>query len=153
MAIFLLFRFLGNVSGQSLTTLDKQKQKVILQLCTFVILIILNYFLIKSYGFIGAAIATLIAEIIIRIGFIIMDFKYMKTGLFPYLKILPSMIMAGLLMGVVIYFTSPYFHVILAILFGAVIYGFFLWIFRFFKPSDKYMLKQILPNKFKFNKQ
>ena len=144
-AILLVFRFVGNVAGQSLTTFDKQKQKVIVQLLNIVLLVVLNYFLIKAYGFIGAAIATVATEIIIRLWFMILDFKYLKQKAGNYLIALPGITLAAAIMGACVYFTKPYLHVILAILFGALIYGLFLWAFRFFKPYDVKLFKQLLP--------
>lgn len=146
-AIFIFFRFLGNISGQSLTTQDKQKQKVIIQIISFIFLIILNYFFIKAYGFIGAAIATTITEGIIRISFMIMDFKYLKQSGLKYLKNLIVPFIAAGIMGGFIYFTEAYLNVIVLVIFGALIYGLFLWLLRFFKVYEIKLFKQLIPNK------
>ncbi|MFH0818666.1 MAG: flippase [Patescibacteria group bacterium] len=150
-ALFLIARFAGNVSGQSLTAIDKQKQENIIQIFSFIFLIIINYFLINAYGFMGAVIGTVATEFIIRIAFTITDLYYLKLNVFSYLLKLIKPVLASIIMGTVIYFTMDKLNVIFTILLGALIYGFFLWVFKFLDAYDMALFKQLIPNKFQKN--
>lgn len=61
---YLFLRSLNIVSGFTLSSINKQKSRVFSQGTVAIINIILNLILIPTYGFIGAAIATLITEIV-----------------------------------------------------------------------------------------
>lgn len=151
MSVFLIARFVGNVSGQSLTAMDKQKPKLIMELVSLVVLVGLNFWLINLYGFIGAAIATVATEIILRVSFLFFDFSALKENFLKYLKSLIAPLLASLAMGIFLYFTKSSLNVIVLILLGAVLYGLFLWAFRFINQSDKQLFKQLIPNRFKKN--
>jgi O-antigen/teichoic acid export membrane protein len=151
MSIFLVARFIGNVSGQSLTAMDKQKPKLIMELVSLVVLVGLNFWLINLYGFIGAAIATATTEIILRISFLFFDFSALKENFLKYLKSLVAPLLASLVMGIFLYFTKSSLNVIVLILLGAVLYGLFLWAFRFVSFSDKQLFKQLIPSRFQKN--
>ncbi len=142
-AIFLVIRFFGNVSGQSLTTQDKQKQKVIVQIFSLGILAICNYIFIKQFGFIGAVYGTLISEAVIRLSFMFMDLRYLKTGWLGYLKemIIPGL--GALIMGALLWFTKNELNVIVNVILGAIVYGTCLVVFKFIKPYDKKLFKQL----------
>ncbi len=147
MAIFLLARFLGNISGQSLTAIDQQKKKVIVEISSVVLLIILNIFFIPQYGFTGAALATVLVEIAIRISFVLMDMHYLKNSFFTYIKTLIIPGLSALIMGLFIYFTKEQLNVILAVILGALVYASCLFIGRFIKPYDWNLFKQLIPSR------
>ena len=60
---YLFLRFLNVVSGFTLASINKQSSRVLSQGIAVLINIILNLIFIPKYGFIGAAIATVITEI------------------------------------------------------------------------------------------
>lgn len=150
-SIFLLIRFIGNVSGQSLTTMDKQRDKIFFQVISLIILIISCLILIPKYGFIGAGISTCIAELTLRSYFLWQDFKYLKVSTFSYIKTLLNPLLAGLLMGLFIYFTKSHINTIIITIIACGVYLFGLWLFRFFEAYDFKLFKEIIPNKFKKN--
>ncbi|MFH1537185.1 MAG: flippase [Patescibacteria group bacterium] len=142
-SVFIIFRFFGNVCGQSLTANDKQKQKLIVSGICFLILIIGNILLIPKYGFIGAVIMTAIAETLLRIFYIFFDLKYLKTSLFPYLKKAIPIVISCTLMGGFVYFTKDFVNVIIVIVSSGLLYGLLLWVFRFFDGYDKKLYNQL----------
>ena len=150
-SFFILMRFTGNASGQSLTALDKQKTKVIIESISVVLNIILVALAVPKYGFIGAVVATVIVEAIMRLIFLRMDNYYLQISGFTRLKNILPVILASLTMGVFIYFTRDFINVIVLTLLGFIIYVFLLWIFRFFKEYDKQLFKQLIPARFQKN--
>lgn len=144
-AAFILMRFVGNASGQSLTALDKQKTKVIIEVISVAINVILDFILVYYYGFLGAVIATIFVEAFIRLIFLYMDNHYLQYKFWDRLKNNYHVYIASLLMGIFIYFTKGYFNVIFLTLCGITIYGICLWLLRFFKDYDKQLFKQLIP--------
>jgi Ca2+/Na+ antiporter len=80
-----------------------------------------------------------------------LDFSKLKQNWLHYSKKIISPILASIVMGIFIYFTREYFNVIFLTLCGAVIYGIFLWVFRFFKEYDKQLFKQLIPKRLQKN--
>ena len=62
-AITIFFRFVSFVNGITIISVDKQKQRLYFQGLTALINIVLNLILIPFYGYIGAAIATVVTEL------------------------------------------------------------------------------------------
>ncbi|MFH1781405.1 MAG: polysaccharide biosynthesis C-terminal domain-containing protein, partial [Patescibacteria group bacterium] len=145
--IFIFFRFLGNVSGQSLTAIDKQNQENIIAGSYFIILLIANFFMINAYGFMGAVYTTVVCEALLRLTYIIFDFKYLKLNIFSYFKKLAPIALACALMAVFIYFTKGSLNVIIVVVLSALFYGFLLWLFRFFDAYDKTLFSQLINKK------
>lgn len=150
-AFFILMRFTGNASGQSLTALDKQKIKVKIEVISVAINAILDVILIYYYGFIGAIIATIFVEAGIRLIFLRMDNYYLHFTYRDRIKNSYPIIIASLLMGLFIFFTKNYINVIVLTILSCILYTFFLWLCRFFKDYDKQLFKQLIPKKFKKN--
>ena len=142
--IFVIFRYLGNVSGQSLTTSDHQVQKLIIGVCYLVLLAVCNFFAISAYGFMGAVGVTIICEALLRMTYIIFDFTYLKLKVWPYIKRLIPTLFATAIMGIFVYFTQDLFNVIITIVLSAILYGFLLWLFRFFDQYDKKLFIQLI---------
>src|SRR3989338_8419612 len=107
-----------------------------------VINIALNLILIPPYGIIGAAVATVLTEIIftaiycsfiIRYGF---NFKFLT-------KFIHKLIIAG---GVMIFAVSYVGNLFLAVFVGAVIYSAILFLFGIMDMEDKVLLVKIKNN-------
>lgn len=120
---------LGN---QYLLLTGKQKQYTITILIGLVLNIILNYFMIKTIGTIGAAIASIITQILV----IILQLKLIKKefDVKEFLKLTIRYTFASIIMfGVCVLvglFTSGSLSVILQILFGIVTYFIVLYIMK-----------------------
>lgn len=143
-AIFIMFRFLGNISGQSLTTSDRQNQENIIVLIYTIFLVIGNYFMIGAYGFMGAVYMTVICEVLLRVTYMIVDFSHLRIAIWPYLKKVFPVVLSCAFMSVFIYFTQDIFNVIIVIIFSGIFYGLFLWLFRFFDKYDKTLFSQLI---------
>ena len=120
---------LGN---QYLLLTGKQKQYTITILIGLVLNIILNYFMIKTIGTIGAAIASIITQILV----IILQLKLIKKefDVKEFFKLTIRYTFASVIMfGVCLFvglFTSGSLSVILKILFGIVTYFIVLYIMK-----------------------
>lgn len=143
-AVFVAFRFMGNVSGQSLTTSDRQNQENIIVLIYTVVLVALNYFTIPRFGFMGAVWTTVACEAMLRLTYMIVDFSHLRIRVWPYVKKAAPAVLSCLLMGVFVYFTRGFFNVIITIVLSAILYGFLLWTFRFFDKYDKSLFTQLI---------
>jgi len=142
LAIFLLLKFISPVSGLILISINKQKSRLFSQGIAAVINILLNFVLIPLYGIIGAAVATVLTEIIFTIvygSFIIRyGFSFKSLNEFIY-----KLIIAGAIMIFVVSFVENLF---LAVFVGIVTYSVLLFLFGVINPEDK-----ILFNKIKYN--
>jgi O-antigen/teichoic acid export membrane protein len=79
LSLAVMFRFLNFGIGEMLTTGNRQKARVSIEMVMLLTNVALNGLLIPLYGGVGAAVATGIAEIVLFIGAISLCFKY---GLF-----------------------------------------------------------------------
>lgn len=85
--------FLNMAQSNTLTAIDKQRQATSSTVAGAIVNMILNFLLIPGFGFIGAAIATVIAEISVCLYLIFSLRGYMSINyLFSYLKYLPLVI-------------------------------------------------------------
>ncbi|MEK7608664.1 MAG: flippase [Patescibacteria group bacterium] len=107
--------------------------------------VILNYFLIPPYGIAGAAIATVVAQVL-STGAIWITLK--KTSGFTTLPHLKKIIPSSLIMGLLVWLLSSFeMHVLLSVCFGALAYFAILFftreqsLLRFIPPSLHRLLR------------
>jgi len=81
-AIILFFRFAVESFALMLTTSNRQKIRMIIVFLGTVLNLGLNYFVIPKYGPFGAAVISLITNILIGIGYIIPNFRYFQKWIF-----------------------------------------------------------------------
>lgn len=143
MGWFLAVRFTGLSQGNSLTTTDRQGLRAGIQVVSIVINIVLDIVLIARYGIVGAAIATLITEICIEAAYLYFSAKYLDESLFKNLFQLLPVVLSTAVMAIALVLIKPHVHVMVSVLFGAIIYLGFLWVFRFFKDADRKILKEL----------
>ncbi len=147
MGWFLAVRFTGLSQGNSLTTTDRQGLRATIQIISVALNIALDIWLIREYGARGAAIATLITEIVIASSYLYFSASFLKESLLKNsLSIVPIIAATAVMVGAIT-LAKGYLHVIFLVLFGAATYLIFLWLFRFFKPYDKQILQQIASKK------
>ena len=106
--------------------------------------VILNFILIPSYSYEGAAIATVLSEILITILTLYYIFKTdfkPDIGLF---KTVIKLILATIILAIVLYWIN--FSVWLAIPIGFVVYIILLFIIRVVDDNDRYVLSELLKN-------
>jgi len=100
--------------------------------------LIMNIILIPKYGFVVAAIMTLVSELIQLIGYTFV--VQTKIISFPYFGNFIKPIMAGLVMGLVIYYLQNY-NLWLLIGLGGLVYMVTLFVLQFFRREDWELLK------------
>lgn len=137
--IFLIFLYTN--LAFILISINKQQQMAIIAGITALINIILNLFLISWISYIGAAIATIIAE-----GFLFLAYLYITSRHFhmlPIKKIILKPIFSGVIMGFFIY-TFHQFNLIILILAGCLLYFAVLYVIKGFSEEDIILFKKIV---------
>ena len=81
-AIILFFRFAVESFALMLTTSNRQNIRMIVVILGTILNLCLNYFAIPKYGPFGAAVISLITNVLIGIGYIIPNFKYFQKWIF-----------------------------------------------------------------------
>jgi O-antigen/teichoic acid export membrane protein len=124
-----------------LASIDKQNQMAVIAGCAAFINVILNLFLIPSFSYIGAAIATIITEtILIFLYFILISRSFYKL---PISKILIRPLIASSIMGLFIYYLIN-INLFLLILLAVLIYFASLYFVKGFSKEDLDLLRQAL---------
>jgi O-antigen/teichoic acid export membrane protein len=139
---YLFLKFLNPVSGFTLMAINKQRSRLFSQGLSALINIILNLIFIPIYGFVGAAIATLLTEIIffitytsfvIRYGF---NFRFVVSFIYKPIIAVAVMIFS-------LFFIESLF---LAIILGALAYFIVLLALRILDKEDKILFNKIVKN-------
>lgn len=98
---FIFLKFLNYSTGTVLWAINRQRQRAESQGITVVINVILNYILIKRYGFLGAGISTLITEIFLFALYY--GFVSKHLCLYPFPKVFYKPFLISLLLGLTIF--------------------------------------------------
>ncbi|MFH1426565.1 MAG: flippase [Candidatus Kerfeldbacteria bacterium] len=147
MGWFMAIRFFGISQGNSMTTTDRQGLRAGIQIASVGVNIVLDIYLISKYGARGAAIATLITECLIAGSYIYLSGRYLRESLFASMRSFIPVFLATAGMLGLLALIKPYVHVIVLVIFGMAAYTGLLWLFRFFTPYDKNILKEALSKK------
>lgn len=125
----LFFVFLGNLLGNAVIALDKQKKMVHIYLIGVLISVFLNLIFIPKYSYLATSVVTLITEIAVNTTLFYMvlkeikrwpiDSRFLKAGL-------SSLAMAIAL----VYLNSYNFNFFALVLFGAAVYGMILFLVK-----------------------
>ncbi len=144
LAIFLGLRFITVSYGTVLTTGDKQHLRALLQIGCIILNIILDIILTHSYGVIGPAIGTTISEGILLIGVVVATTRHLKQSPTTILGDIFPIAAASAGLGCFLYLAHGSEHAILLVLGSGFVYLVLLWLLRFFKDSDRIMLRQLV---------
>lgn len=101
-----------------------------------------NLFLLPIIGIKGAAIMTIVSELLQ--GAFYFYFVHKKITKFRFFSLLWQPILASLVMGAVVWFTRSHLPWPVVVIIGAVVYGLGLFALRFFKKDDLALLKTLL---------
>jgi O-antigen/teichoic acid export membrane protein len=135
-----LLVFLYVCSAFILVSTDKQNQMAVIAGCTALINVILNLFLIPSFSYVGAAIATIVTEtILISLYFILISKSFYKL---PISKISIRPLIACLIMGFFIYYLIN-INLILLIILAVLIYFTSLYLVKGFSKDDLELFKKL----------
>jgi O-antigen/teichoic acid export membrane protein len=134
-AVSVLFVY---VPVNSVIISQKTKLATIITGCTLVFNLVLNLIFIPKFGFVAAAVITLFSEIIQLIGYTIVvkrrivDFNYLSNFIKP--------LIAGLVMGLALYY-FVHLNVWILIVLGGGVYAVALLALRFFNKADWELLR------------
>lgn len=144
-SLLIMFSYLNGLAGYFLTSINRQGLTAKILAATAGINVALNFLLIPSYSYMGAAYATVVSEVLFFIFFFVFlpgRFRYL-----PGAKIGKSMISSAI-MGVLIIFmiknglTLPSIIVV-----GAIIYSICVWVTGYITRDEKAELQKIFQGK------
>lgn len=140
-AVIVLIGLSGFISSVYIVPNDKQNNLSYFYILSTILNVVLNYFLISKYGAMGAIISSIIAELLVCVGCLVLSRKVIslkKMFMIGWKYVAASILM---LFVITIYskYTSPSFtDLVLEIMFGALTYIIFLLILK-----DKFMIEVI----------
>ena len=139
---YLFIKFLNFLLGTVLSSIDKQNKRMLGQGITAAFNVALNLMLIPKIGYIGAALATLITEVLL----FILYYLYVSKGLYFYnfSGILLKPAIAAAAMGVFIIFVD--FGLVLTMVFSALVYFAVLLALKTLDKVDYDIIKKIFTN-------
>ncbi len=136
-AIFFLTYGFGNF----LNSINKPSAWAWITGISVVFNIICNFLFIPNYGFVGAAIATLISQLAVMIS---LSIVIKRSGYeIHFIQTIWKFIVAGSVMGGVVYFLPPMF-VLFKVLIGLLVYGIFLLFLREITKEDQDLVLSLL---------
>ena len=142
LAGYIFLKFLNPVTGYTLMAINKERTRLFSQATAALINIILNFVLIPYYGIIGAALATLITEIIFSaIYFTVIiknGFGFNFLGQFLYKPLISAIIM--------VFFVGFIENLFLAVIVGAFAYILALLVLKVMDKDDKRIFSMIAKN-------
>ncbi|MFB6181715.1 MAG: flippase [Candidatus Magasanikbacteria bacterium] len=120
--VAMIFSFVGFLTGGMLNACEKQKTQTAIVGVTMVVNIILNLILIPEYGILGASIAALIGNAILAIvGYYFIPKITEISHNFLIISIV-KIIFSVSVMAVLVWYSNIYFHFLVSIAVGAVVY-------------------------------
>jgi len=142
---FVFLVFMSLISGIALSSINRQRSRFITQGIFLITNIILNLILIPKYGVVGAAIATVISEVLFLLAYSYLIKRY-KIGLgFIKIGILTiKPLIASILMVLIIINISD---LLLGAAVGVISYVGALWILKTFKKEDKDLLMRVIKDR------
>ncbi len=135
--------FLGNLFGQSIVALDKQKTAAWIYFGGMIFNVVANLIFIPKYSYLGAAMTTVFTELLVTILMLVLIYKTLHY--FPSFKIILKTFLAGAIMGGFIYYFINWNLFILVII-GAIIYFGILYLIKGV-TKEELNLGAELPNK------
>jgi len=142
LVIGVVLAFFSSMFGYLMIALGKQSKLIIPNLVFVVFNIGLNLILIPKISYIGAALVTVLTEIVV-----ITFYWWVLQGLLKVkydLKILWKVTLASLILGLFLYFWANSFNLIILILLAMIIYLGVLWLLR---GINKQMFLDLLPGR------
>ena len=141
LSLYLPFRFINHVTGDTLSSINKQPLRALSVIITATSDVILNLCLISKFSFIGASVATVIAQIVLFVCYYYFVTKHFHR--LPLDKILPKPCLACLGM-IVFIFCLRGINLALLIVLSIILYFSVLYILKGFDSLDKAMFKDLM---------
>jgi len=130
--------FVGELFKQLAVVLGKQKQILVFYILTAIFSLTGYFILIHRYSYWGAAIMTVVSELIMFVFAFCLFYK--TTRIFPNFRFFIKSLAASILMFLILYILSG-LNIILLVLIGGIIYFVLLYLFKAF---DKDLIKEII---------
>lgn len=134
--------FLTSLAGHALVSIDKQWIATRNMGIAALLNIILNLLLIPHYSHIGAAVATVVTELVI----FVLHYHYLQRYLYrlPMHRIILKPLAAALIMGIIVYSFDFITTNVFIIVLGAILsYGVLLYLFRVFNKGDLQLMRNV----------
>lgn len=148
LAFALVIRFMSGCSGAVLTSLDRMRLKVMIQASLTAGNILLNLFFIKRFGYVGAAITTLMTEVALMTIYFKYTGKYFERVSFVKDFKLFQVAISSAMMGVFLYFTRELIILPALVIGGAIVYFFCLYWSGFLSHEDRQAIYRVMSKKF-----
>lgn len=134
--------FINGVGGSLINASHKEKTGLIIYAAAAVFNIVLNLIMIPYFSYIGAAITTVLSDLLI---IILQSYIIYKIGHRVNKKLffdLGKVIIGSVILGTILYLLN--INLWIAIPFGIIIYLLIIYLLKFFDDNDKYIFKEIL---------
>src|SRR3990167_4824563 len=131
--VSLVFLFLNYPVGNFLNAANLQTRNTVNMGIALLINVVVNFFLIPQYHFIGASIAALISTIVLLFLGLPLVYRVQSFNIRYLVAKFIKIFAAGVFMALILYFIEPYFtekwHLVVLILISAVVYSLSLFLF------------------------
>lgn len=137
-----VFLFINGVATSLLNSIGKEFDVTKIYIIAAIFNILVNYFLIPKYTYIGASIATVLSEILI-LG--LMMYSISKTEYKPEISLLETVIklvICGMILAIALYLLNV--SLWLAIPIGLIVYIISLLLTRSIDDTDRYIIRELL---------
>jgi O-antigen/teichoic acid export membrane protein len=140
LAFALVVRFMSSSAGAVLTSLDKMRAKVKIQACVALANILLNLLFIPRFGFLAAAMTTLLSEAALMTLYCLCTGKYLQGISIRRDLRMPPILASCLLMGMFLYLTRESVFFPGLVVGGALVYFLGLYSFGFVSANDRQIM-------------
>ncbi|MFH1545317.1 MAG: flippase [archaeon] len=139
---FSVFSFINIFFLSLLTSTAYEKRTVLFLFIALIFNVVFNLFLIPIYSFAGAAIASVLSELIFFISCYYLISKYFKFGIKGIFGPITKILIGCLLMVLFIYLFF-FLNLFILVIISAFIYFFVIFLLRLFDKEDKLIIKKL----------
>lgn len=144
-AFVILIRFFTYASAESITAINRQKIRAIIEGVTALLNVSLNLILIPRYSYTGSAVATLASEFVLGILFYIYIEKYFRRGFLHGLSYAIPALLSGVFSGLLFKLMLGHLQIVIAAALCFIAYFVCLYLFKFLTDYDRKIIKEMLP--------
>jgi O-antigen/teichoic acid export membrane protein len=126
------FMFIQEIGAVMLAAIERQRVALIISVTALIVNIILNLLLIPEIGYLGAAIATIVSQVIF--GGLIVVYLFIRKYHINYLRLSLKPLTAAALVTVLLYFSEPF--LVFAAIIAVAGYFLLLTLFAFWNPGE-----------------
>lgn len=140
-----IFNFMMFAFGLALDSMNLEKETMKATIISVIFNIVANIILIPILSYIGAAITTVASVLLYNTYcFVITQKRLVKLNVF---KILLPILLSATIMGLFLYFTRDYLHVIVSVILGSLVYASALYLFKGVDKEYIQMLQKLIKDK------